>query len=190
MEMGLLAWRLHRRGYRVYRFHYSSVTRSLEENAHTLQQFVHSLSLSQLHFVAHSLGGLVVRQLFHEFPGQPQGRIVSLGSPHNGSLVARVLNGWRIGRHLLGRSAPALLSAAPGWKADHEFGVIAGTIPLGVGRFVCKLPKPNDGTVALSETPLQGMCDYIEMPVSHISMLFSRSVTQQIDQFLQNGCFK
>lgn len=197
LEMSLLAWRLRRQGFRVHRFHYASVTRSLNENAGALDAFIRALGfspadfeLTPVHLVAHSLGGLLVRQLFHDYPAQPPGRIVTLGSPHHGCQVAQALSRGRLGRYLLGQSAATLLSTLPAWTLPRDIGVIAGRVPYGVGRLVCKLNKPNDGTVALEETRLPGMRDYLVVAASHISLLFSRPVAHQVGHFLQHGEFQ
>jgi hypothetical protein len=140
--------------------------------------------------VAHSLGGLLVRQLFHDFPEQKPGRVVTLGTPHRGSFVAGRLHNHFWGRLLLGGSLQqGLLGDAPAWDSRHEIGVIAGNRGIGIGKILTRLPKPNDGTVVLAETPLSGMADYVVLPVNHIGLLFSKSVAEQVVQFLSKGVF-
>ena len=69
--------------------------RDLQQNAAALQVFLRTLPAGTVHLVAFSLGGLVVRALFHFYPQQHPGRIVTLGTPHNGSLAAQRLVRWR-----------------------------------------------------------------------------------------------
>jgi pimeloyl-ACP methyl ester carboxylesterase len=189
-DMSLLRYRLNKAGFNALQFSYSSVSKNLHYNTQRLQKFLSSLHDDTIHIVAHSLGGLLVRQLFHDFPKQKPGRVVTLGTPHRGSYVAGQLNKHMWGRVLLGKSLQqGLLGDAPLWNVDHEIGVIAGDRGIGVGKILTRLPKSSDGTVVLEETPLQGMKDYIVMPVNHIGLLFSNSVAQQIVQFLSTGEF-
>lgn len=188
-EMFLLRRRLRSCGYRVCQFRYRTVRHDIAENARCLQNFLARIPGSQVHFVAHSLGGLVVRQLFHDFPDQRPGRIVTLGTPHNGSGTARHLarsNRWR---RFLGASYTPLSGGVPAWQGERDLGSIAGTLSIGVAWFLKDLPKPNDGTVATCETRLSRMSDYFECPVTHSGLLFSRHVADQVCQFLETGHF-
>ena len=194
-DMSLLRHRINKAGFKTAQFSYASVTKSPQLNTQCLQQFLTSLpnnsvKQTKIHLVAHSLGGLLVRQLFHEFPKQNPGRVVTLGTPHGGSYVAKQLNKHSWGRLLLGNSLKhGLLGDAPAWESDHEIGVIAGDRGVGVGTMVTRLPKPNDGTVVLAETLLAGMTDYKVMPINHIGLLFSKPVAEQVIEFLCNGVF-
>ncbi len=199
-DMSLLRHRLNKAGFNTTQFSYASVTKSSQFNTQRLQRFLSSLNKKSLnnssqnntkiHFVAHSLGGLLVRQLFHDFPEQPPGRVVTLGTPHRGSYAARQMNNHFLGRLLLGSSLEhGLLGDIPAWDSDHEIGVIAGNRGIGVGTFLTRLPQPNDGTVVLDETPLSGMTDYKVMPMNHIGLLFSKSVAEQVIKFLSEGVF-
>jgi hypothetical protein len=72
-----------------------------------------------------------------------------------------------------------------------EFGVIAGSRPLGIGRVVAPdLPAPSDGVISVEETRVPGMRDHIVLNVNHSGMLVSRAVAHQICVFLRNGAFE
>src|SRR5512139_2722274 len=130
-EMFLLRKRLRRCGYRVYQFRYRTVAHNIAENARRLQKFLTRVPGSRVHFVAHSLGGLVVRQLFHDFPAQRPGRIVTLGTPHNGSGTARYLARSSRWRRFLGASYSPLSGRVPTWQGERDLGSIAGTLSIG-----------------------------------------------------------
>jgi pimeloyl-ACP methyl ester carboxylesterase len=53
-----------------------------------LAQFVSELDLPAVHFVGHSLGGLVIHRFLEQFPQQPAGNAVFLGTPCVGSRAA------------------------------------------------------------------------------------------------------
>ncbi len=190
-DMGLLKWRLQRHGYNVVQFSYDTVGCDLQENARRLNAFVAVLTAPTIHFVCHSLGGLVVRRLFHDFPEQPPGRVVTLGSPHTGSYVARRLsrNGWL--RRLFGRALPALDGDVPPWRGERELGSLAGDLAFGPGHWLFRdLPDPNDGTVAVEETRLEGMHDHKCVTATHLGLLLLPSVCDEVLNFLREGCFR
>ncbi|MDA8365155.1 MAG: alpha/beta hydrolase [Gammaproteobacteria bacterium] len=189
--LALLARRLRDCGYEVRSFTYRSVALSLRENADLLQQFVEARPAAVTHFVGYSLGGIVVHALFHYHPRQHPGRIVTLGSPHQGSAAAAGAARLALGRHLLGKSLPALLAGGVrewAWP-PRSTGTIAGTLKLGIG---CLLPGPagpSDGTVRLAETWLPDAADQAAFPVSHFGLLTSRKVARAVCRFLDSGQF-
>lgn len=191
LEMGVLRHRIQRNGFHAVRFPYQSLRIPLSENISLLQKFVEQQDSSVVHFVGHSLGGVVILRLFQEFPDQRPGRIVLLGSPVRGCHAARHLSRTAFGRVLLGQSlGPELLDGMPDWDGRRELGIIAGTLGVGMGRVVGgDVPTPCDGTVAVCETELPGAADHIALPVSHTSMLVSADVAHQVCTFLRAGHF-
>ncbi len=188
--MAFLKRRLRRLGFDARIFSYRSVSRDLRQNAARLQQYLALLPADRVHFVGHSLGGLVIRALFH-FHAPPPGRIVTLGTPHRGCQVAATLsrNPWL--RRLLGRGMQALLARElETWPPPRELGAIAGDLSVGAGRLVVPhLPIPNDGTVTAAETFLPEAADRITLRVSHLGMLLSPEVARQTAGFLRSGRF-
>ena len=190
LEMGWFGRQLAALGYDVRYFRYHSLTASPRESAKALQRFIDNLGVEQVHFVGHSLGGIILLHLFDLFPKQPSGRIVFLGSPVRGSQVAKTLSMNPVLRFFLGQTAEqGLLGGVPAWKGDRPLGVIAGNYGLGVGRLFGCQSNECDGTVAVSETRLPGADDFVVLPVSHMGMLFSRRVIEQTDSFLKNAKF-
>ncbi len=189
-EMFLLRRRLCKAGFHVYQFSYRSVARNLEENAARLNAFLVKVEGEKVHFVAHSLGGLVVRRLYSDFPHQRQGRIVTLGTPHTGSYVADRISRTGLFRRLLGLSLTPLTGELPPWHGDRDLGSIAGTLSVGVGWVVGKLARPNDGTVSVAETCLENMSDHLQVHTSHMSLLFSNTAAEQTIYFLRHGRFR
>lgn len=190
IEMIPLQRRLNARGYRVVRFRYPSLRRAPRINAAQLATFAERLEAPVIHFVGHSLGGLVIRHLFDAYPRQRPGHIVTLGTPHKPSHTAQVLYRAAL-LPLLGLSIEqGTIGGAPAWSGSHALGVIAGTLPIGCGRLIPGLPKPNDGTVAVSETMFDGMADHITVAATHTSLLFSREAVEQTAFFLAEGRFR
>ena len=191
LVMVVLARRLRRAGWATFRFSYSSRHATLWENAAALAEFVQGIDAPRVHFVAHSLGGLLLMQLLQDAPRLPPGRVVLLGTPYRGSHVARRLSRHAWGRWLCGLSLDgALLGDGPRWRGGRELGVIAGTVPIGAGWIVPGLAKPNDGTVAVAETVVAERTDAITLPVTHSGLVFSAAVARQLVHFLNTGNFQ
>lgn len=189
LDMALLKRRLESQGYRCRQFHYPSLRHAPRENALRLADFCDTTSAPVLHFVGHSLGGLVIRHLFDLLPQRP-GRVVTLGTPHRPSHTAQILYQAAL-LPLLGMSIErGLIGGAPAWTGSHPLGSIAGTLGLGFGRLLPGLAKPNDGTVTVDETCCPGMIDHIQLPVTHTGLLLSRTVAEQTAQFLREGRFE
>lgn len=191
LEMGWLKHRLAGAGYQVERFRYRSLSRTPVENAQRLDRFIQQRDYDCLHLVAHSLGGLVLLNLFDLFPDQPPGRVVLLGSPVHGSVVARRLARHFLGRPLIGRSGErGLVEGAPLWNGARQLGVIAGTSRmLGIGRLLGGLDGESDGTVLLKETAISAASDRRLHNTGHMGMLFSAAVAADVAGFLQHGRF-
>lgn len=190
LEMRLLHRRLQIRGYRVYQFRYRTVGRDLQGNAERLNNYLTKhVEGETVHLVAHSLGGLVVRCLLQDFPVQRPGRVVTLGSPHQGSYVAQRACRNGVLLRMLGMSLPALLGKVPAWDGRRDLGSLAGSLSMGLGWLFRGLPRPNDGTVAVSETRLEGESDHVVLHASHIALLFYPSAAHQVDHFLRQGHF-
>jgi pimeloyl-ACP methyl ester carboxylesterase len=192
LVMELMRRRVARCGYRALAFSYPSMRLTLAENAERLARYCRNIAAPRLHFVGHSLGGLVILRMLEHAPGLPPGRAVLLGSPVAGSLAARRLARLPGGRAALGRSAPEWHETAlAGFRTGREIGVIAGRLPVGIGRIVAPdLPAPSDGVVSVAETRLPVAHQHVVLSVNHFGMLISRAVTRQICAFLRDGAFE
>ncbi len=192
VECQVLAHRLRRDfGLTCHRFAYPTTRLPMAEIAARLSDFVAALQRPTLHFLGHSLGGLVIYRLFERFPQQPPGRVVFLGSPCVASRAAeraarlpalRQLMGLSVGEELLKRRERR-------WQSPRELGLIAGRRSLGFGRLLARFEEDNDGTVAVSETRLPGARAHLTLPVSHLGMLVSARVAREVGAFLTTGAF-
>ena len=184
-----LAARLAREGFRCHRFGYRGQRRPLAANAGDLARFARSIGAA--HFVGHSLGGLVTLQALNDHPEVAIGRVVLLGTPACGSFSGRRLARHGIGRWMLGETQPLWHDRyVMRWKRPEPLGVIAGTLPMGLGRALGRLPGPNDGVVCVDETAIEGMSERVTLHVGHSAMLVSARVAAQTAAFLREGKFR
>ena len=191
--LGVLKHRLETdRGYRAAEFSYPSVAGSMSEHARSLVDFAQAQKASQLHFVGHSLGGLVILRALQLTDDLPPGRAVLLGTPLQGSRAAQGVARWvPFGKAILGSAVnEEIVGFTPReWKGYRDVGVIAGSMGLGLGRLFAHLDTDHDGTVTVEETRLPGAKDHIVLSTSHTGMLFSGEVADQAGHFLEEGTF-
>ncbi|PZN26643.1 MAG: alpha/beta hydrolase [Proteobacteria bacterium] len=173
-------------------FSYPTVSGTMGDHVRELIEFARRQSSERLHFVGHSLGGLVVLRALEVTDDLPPGRAVLLGSPLQGCRAAQGVSRLPFGRAILGAAvAEEILECSPReWTGRREVGVIAGSMGFGLGRLFANLETEHDGTVLVEETHLPGAKDHIVLPVSHTGMLFSTAVAEQTVQFLREGRFK
>lgn len=182
---------LARAGLGTQLFAYPSRGEGLAANAARLAEFTARLPGGTVHFVGHSLGGVLILAMLARQGSHRPGRVVCLGSPLAGSLAAQRLARSRAGRWFVGQSMQDLVGSGglPAWQGEHDVGVIAGDVAVGAGLVIAPLERPNDGTVAVAETRLTGTADHIVLPVSHFSLLWSSAVIRQTLCFLATGVF-
>jgi len=178
-------------GLALHSFRYSAAFSSLDTTTERLHAFVDALAVPAVHFVGHSLGGLVIYRTLERFPRQPPGRVVFLGTPCVASRAAEQASRFTPVAHLMGETvARELLQPRERrWAHARELGVIAGTQPLGFGQLIARFDEDNDGTVAVSETRIPGATDHLTLPVSHLGMLLSARVARETGEFLTAGHF-
>ncbi len=196
LELNWLRQHLQNLGYYSRQFHFPSRTMPLSEITAELYAFAKADVNKTVHFIGHSFGGVVITALFQQDYAvvMPPGRIITLGTPHNGCHAARQLSRFAVGRFILRerlKDAVFLDGGLPAPK-NRQIGHIIGTKPrrFGVGRMIPgRLPKPGDGMVYLHEAVLAGATDILTLPVSHMGYLRSPEVVIQINHFLRHGQF-
>ena len=182
-----LAARLRAAGFQTEVFGYSSVFGGPDV---AVPRLIARLQDSEpLALLGHSLGGLVALQALSQRPDLPVTRMVCLGTPLRGSGAARGLAGHAWTAPALGRSAGLLQAGFDRWEGKAQVGMVAGNVPHGLGRYFARFDGDSDGTVAIEETRLPGLCDHCVVASSHSGLVFSAEAARQAVQFLREGRF-
>jgi triacylglycerol lipase len=195
-SMRPLAEDLTKSGFHVYNFRYASTDTEPEALIDDLGRQVEDCCTGAptLHFVGHSLGGILIRAyLARELPPNI-GRVVMLAPPNHGSEIIDMLGEstafrWALGptAQQLGTNPESLPNRLP--PPAVELGVIAGTGTVNpIGSIV--VPNEDDGTVSLASTKLEGMTDFLIVPNSHAFIMRSDDVAMQVVHFLREGRFQ
>ena len=146
-----------------------------------------------IHWVTHSLGGILLRYYLTHFEIDQLGRVVMLGPPNQGSEVVDNL------KHLPGfywLNGPAGRELGTGAQdiprglgaVDFDLGVIAGTKSMNLILSMF-LPNPDDGKVSVESAKVDGMCSFLALPVTHPYLMKNEDIIVQSIQFLLRGQF-
>lgn len=195
-SMEPLARAARRRGYLAFNHAYPSRRHGVDALAAGVRQALWP-ALSRLpgpvHFVTHSLGGLLVRAALAAEPLPTLGRVVMLCPPNGGSEVADRLRGGLLYRWFLGPAGQELGTDPTGAPARlgppaFETGVIAGcrSVEPHLARYI---PGPSDGKVAVARTRLEGMRDFLVVERSHPFAMRAPEVIEAVFRFLEEGKF-
>ncbi len=151
----------------------------------------------KIHFVTHSLGGIVLRCYLKDNRLRNLGRVVMLGPPNRGSELVNIFRKNGLVRVLFrvvtGPAGPQLgtePSSIPNalGRVDFEAGVIAGNgsqDPL----FSRLIPGADDGRLSVQRAKVEGMTDFMTVPQHHSFMMNDAKVIEQVVFFLENGKF-
>ena len=147
----------------------------------------------KIHFVTHSLGGILLRYAHQDNPIPELGRVVMLGPPNQGSEVIDEMRDWPGAELISGKaglqlgtdkdSIPAKLG-----PVDFELGIIAGVGTINPWMSAI-LPDYDDGKVSVERTRVLGMADFMIVESSHRYLMNSDTVIKNTVAFLQTGTF-
>jgi triacylglycerol lipase len=149
-----------------------------------------------IHFVTHSLGGIVVRKVFSENRPEKLGRVVMLSPPNRGSAVVDKLRNWRLYVWLNGPAGQQLSTAADSvpnqlGRVDYPVGIITGDRHAFFDAWFSFLsPGKDDGKVSVERAKVDGMSDFLLVHESHPFIMDSGYVQDETVYFLINGAFR
>ena len=183
-------------GFQVHNLHYPSTDLTPDELVANLDAQISACcaGASRLHFVTHSLGGILVRAYLADHSLSNLGRVVMLAPPNHGSELADLIRDSKLFRSALGPTAVQLGTSPESLpnrlpQPTFEFGVIAGTRRLNPVSALF-VPGESDGTVSVASTRLSGMSDFITVPTSHTLIMWSDATAGYVVEFLRHGHFR
>ena len=197
-SMNELELKLGKAGYAVHNLEYDSRRAVIDTLAtRTIGTALADSSAApcdSIHFVTHSLGGILVRVYLERNAVPHLGRVVMLGPPNNGSEVVDRLKEWSLfqvvngpaGAELGTDSASVPRKLGP---VTFELGVIAGKLSINWINSLM-IPGVDDGKVSVESTKVSGMRDHIALETTHPMMMTNDKVIEQVVEFLQHGKFR
>ena len=197
LSMKRLEFGLKNHGYRVLNVSYPSTRFSVAElSAGWLRPLLEKkipASATKIHFVTHSLGGIILRQYLSHHRLEKLGRVVMLAPPNHGSEVIDRLKANPLARNLLGPTLLELGTDSAGvpnklGPIQFECGVISGDRSINpvLSR---ALPGPNDGKVTLESAKVEGMRDFLVLHSTHTWLMWRTRTLRQTLRFLESGQF-
>ncbi len=196
-SMRSLERRISSSGFRVHNVAYPSKDGDPDHLLRYLQRNIDTCSSeppAKVHFVTHSLGGILLRAYLRDARPENLGRVVMLAPPNHGSeLVDALAWSWILRTYFgptflqLGTDPTSLPNRLG--PADFDVGIIAGTRTHNpIGSLL--IPGDDDGTVSVRSAKLDGMSDFLEHPRSHTFILSDRVVAEQVVHFIESGRFR
>ena len=184
-------------GYKIINVNYPSQKYTIETLA---QEFITpalkqcaSKGILKIHFLTHSMGGILIRYYLLTQRVDKLGRVVMLAPPNQGSELVDKLAGWPIFNLIngpAGRQMNTDKSSLPNTlgEVNYPVGIIAGDKTLNP-LLSLLFSEANDGKVSVSRTQMQGMKDFIVTPYSHTFIMQRVAVIEQALHFIQQGFF-
>ena len=183
------------KGYQVLNIDYPSRKKNISALARDVYQHLLPYANQKgktLHFVTHSMGGLVLRGLLAQYELNNVGRVVMLVPPNQGSEVADFLKNNILYKLFYGPAGQELTTKAaktnPIPKINFDLGIIAGNRCWDPICYFL-LPGKHDGKVTIQSTKYQGMTDHIVLAASHSWLMNNKKVIYQVITFLARGQF-
>ncbi|AGF77212.1 hypothetical protein UWK_00631 [Desulfocapsa sulfexigens DSM 10523] len=187
-------------GYHTVNLGYPSTRLSIEEivsdNVPAALEQCQQFQPSSIHFVSHSLGGIILRAVLKEQRPANMGRAVMLSPPNHGSAVADSLKDWWFYRWINGPAGQQLTTDSASFPnqlgpVEYPVGVIAGDRYIFFDFWLSSIiPGPDDGKVSVLNARLEGMRDFLVVHETHPFIMNSEYVQDETLYFLKNGTFR
>jgi triacylglycerol lipase len=195
-SMKTLASRVEEAGYKVINFGYPSTSESIEALTTRLEAEVERFCGEEragVHFVTHSMGGVLVRSYLSSRDEPHEGRVVMLSPPNQGSEIIDAFADSSLLRSLLGPAGMKLGTGEEGIAKElgpvrFSLGVITGDRSLSpLGSWL--IPGPDDGKVAVGRASVDGAVDFKVIHATHTFIMNRKDVAEEVLHFLEHSQF-
>jgi pimeloyl-ACP methyl ester carboxylesterase len=195
-SMELLAERLEEAGFRVHNLSYASRQADPDTLLDDLSAKIDDCctDATRLHFVGHSLGGILARAYVARARPDRLGRVIMLSPPNQGSEIIDVLGDLWLFQAVMGPTGGALGTGPDSLPnrlpaPDYELGVIAATESINpLGSWL--IPGDDDGMVSVCRMRVAGMADFMTVERTHAFVMRGPEVAAQVVAFLHTGRFE
>lgn len=196
-SMVQMAEALEEEGYAVLNVDYPSREAEIESLAEMVigQALTNDrvMAADKIHFVTHSMGGILVRQFLETNVIDRLGRVVMLGPPNRGSEVVDQLGDYELFAAINGPAGRQLgtdSNSVPNrlGPVRFELGVIAGDRSINWINSGM-IAGPDDGKVSVASTKVEGMKEHLVLPVTHPYLMKNARVIEETLCFLSSGRF-
>ena len=195
--MKLLVSRIKGAGYSVTNFGYPSREEPIEELVARLGAELEESfgeDAGDVHFVTHSMGGVLVRSYLSQRSKPHSGRVVMLSPPNQGSEIIDAYADSKLLRSILGPAGMKLGTDPEGiarglGPVRFSLGVITGDRSFNpIGSWL--IPGPDDGMVGVDRAAVEGATDFMVLHATHTFIMNRRDVAEEVVHFLENGRFQ
>ena len=195
-SMTILVSRLKNAGFRVHSFGYPSTSEPMEALVDRLQAEVSQCCGTEaetVHFVTHSMGGVLVRSHLSQQPEAHRGRVVMLSPPGQGSEIIDAFADSPLLQSLVGPAASRLRTDSTGIASQlgpvrFSLGIVTGDRSLSpIGSWL--IPGPDDGKVGVDQAMVDGATDFRVVSATHTFIMNRRDVAEEVVHFLRQGRF-
>lgn len=195
-SMSVLEYRLEAEGYRVVSFGYPSRSEPMEALVDLLADEIERCcadEANRVHFVTHSMGGILVRSYLADRPEPHLGRVVMLSPPAGGSEIIDAFEDSPLLRLLVGPAAAELGTDSADISnrfgpVRFSLGVITGDLSFNpVTSWI--IPGPDDGKVGVDNARVEGAADFLVLPATHTFIMNRSDVAEATIRFLRYGSF-
>ena len=188
------------RGYNAISINYPSSDYPLEELTEIVYKKIQKKinknknKNKKIHFVAHSMGGLILRMLLYKYKIPNLGRVIHIATPNKGSELADALKDQWGYKKIYGPAGQQLITDQSKikhllGKVFYELGIIAGTQSLDLYSSHKIIPGIDDGHVSVESTKVKGMKDHTLVHSSHLFISKNKKTREQVINFLEEGFF-
>jgi len=185
-------------GFNVENIGYSSRKKNIQTlSGETISHAINKCekaNATKIHFVTHSMGGIIVRYYLEKNKINNLGRVVMLSPPNQGSEAVDKLKDLFLFKWINGPAGRQLgtdRESLPNkiGPPDYDVGIITGDKTINPILSIL-IPGEDDGKVSVERAKLMGMKDFLVVHKAHPFIMNDEDIIKQVIYFIKNGIFE